>query len=90
MPFEAIALGTPFVYFNPHHEQVPTFWTPHPAFEHVHTTAALSSALETAIAARPTYRGVAEEYFRAQLDMTDTPSAVRAAQAIAEIVGQPT
>ena len=85
VPFEAIAYGTPFVYFNPHFEKVPTFATPDPAFEHVHTVDELRTALSAAIANRATYREVAEPYFRAQIDMTDVPSATRAAAAIAEI-----
>ena len=85
VPFEAIAYGTPFAYFNPHFEKVPTFATPDPAFEHVHTVDDLREALATAISNRATYRSVAEPYFRAQIDMTNVPSAERAAAAIAEI-----
>ena len=85
IPFEAIAYGTPFVYFNPHFEKVPTFATPDPAFEHVHTTEDLTAALTSAIASRANYRSIAEPYFRAQIDMTDTTSAVRSAEAIARI-----
>jgi len=85
VPFEAIAYGTPFVYFNPHFEKVPTFTTPDPAFEHVHTQADLATALQTAVAERATYRDRAEPYFRAQIDMSDTPSAMRSAEAIARI-----
>jgi len=87
VPFEAIAYGTPFVYFNPHREQVPTFASPSAAFEHVYSTVDLRDALEGAIANRPGYRGRAEDYFRRQIDMTDTSSAARAARAIAEIAG---
>lgn len=86
VPFEAIAYGTPFVYFNPHHEQVATFAAPDPAFEHVHTSDALAAALGTAIDRRTEYRSIAEPYFRAQIDMTGTPSAVRAASVIASVV----
>jgi hypothetical protein len=85
VPFEAIAYGTPFVYFNPHHEKVPTFAAPDLSFEHVHTQEELTGALRGAVATRSGYREVAEPYFRAQVEMTETPSAVRAAQAIAQI-----
>lgn len=86
VPFEAIAYGTPFVYFNPHHEKVPTFRTPDPAFEHVHTVEDLTAALQRYIEDRDTYRDAAEPYFRAQIDMTGTPSAERTAAAIIEIL----
>ena len=86
VPFEAIAYGTPFVYFNPHHEQVPTFATPDPAFEHVHSSEELTSALRKALDERANYREVAEPYFRSQIDMTDTASAQRAAQAIMSVL----
>ena len=86
VPFEAIAYGTPFVYFNPHFEKVPTFATPDPSFEHVHTGEDLTAALRTAIDGRATYRDVAEPYFRAQIDMNGTPSAQRAAEAIVAVL----
>lgn len=85
VPFEAIAYGTPFVYFNPHHEKVPAFATPDPAFEHVHDKDSLVAALRSAIAGREGYRDRAEPYFRAQIDMVETSSAERAAQAISTI-----
>lgn len=86
VPFEAIAYGTPFVYFNPHFEKVHTFADPDPTFEHVHTSETLASALRSSIETRENYRSRAESYFRAQIDMTDTPSAQRAAEAIASVV----
>ena len=86
VPFEAIAFGTPFVYFNPHFEKVPTFAASDVAFEHVHTSADLTTALEAAVANRATYRDRAEPYFRAQIDMRDTPSAERSAYSIANII----
>jgi len=86
VPFEAIAYGTPFVYFNPHREQVPTFAQPDPAFDHVHTAEELTAALAFSIENRSAYRTVAEPYFREQIDMTDAPSAVRSAKAIAKVV----
>ncbi len=85
VPFEAIAYGTPFVYFNPHRELVPTFSSPSDAFDHVYSIDDLRDALERAIANRGGYRNRAEGYFRRQIDMTDTSSATRAAKAIAEI-----
>jgi len=86
VPFEAIAYGTPFVYFNPHREQVPTFTAPDPAFDHVHSVDELRDALAFAVANRASYRSVAEPYFRAQIDMADAPSAQRAAAAIVAAV----
>lgn len=86
VPFEAIAYGTPFVYFNPHREQVPTFAEPSEAFEHVHSIDDLEAALARAIGARDGYRLVAEATFRAQVDMTDVPSARRAARAIEAVL----
>ena len=86
VPFEAIAYGTPFVYYNPHHEKVPTFATPDPSFEHVHTADDLTAALRSAIENRASYRDVAAPYFRAQIDMNGTPSAERAAAAIHSVL----
>jgi hypothetical protein len=85
VPFEAIAYGTPFVYFNPHRELVPTFSSPSDAFDHVYAPDDLRDALERAITNRAGYRNRAEGYFRRQIDMTDTSSAIRAAKAISEI-----
>ena len=85
VPFEAMAYGTPFVYFNPHHEKVPTFASPDPSFRHVHNATDLTDALRHAVEGRATYRDVAESYFRAQIDMTDTASAIRSAKVIASI-----
>ncbi len=82
VPFESIAYGTPFIYFNPHFEKVPTFASPDVAFEHVHTVEDLCVAIRQAIDQRSDYRSRAEPYFRAQIDMTDTPSAVRSAAVI--------
>jgi hypothetical protein len=86
VPFEAIAYGTPFVYFNPHHEKVPTFATPSPAFEHVHSGDDLREALRRCIDDRTGYRTRAESYFRAQIEMAETPSAARTASAIAAVL----
>jgi len=86
VPFEAIAYGTPFVYFNPHREKVPTFAKPDASFDHVFTASELAAALTFAIENRSSYRTVAEPYFREQVDMIDTPSAVRAAKAISAVV----
>ena len=86
VPFEAIAYGTPFVYFNPHGEQVPAFGDPDPAFEHVRSAADLGPALSRAIDSRPSYRQVAEPYFRSQIDMNGTPSAARAAAVISAVL----
>ena len=85
VPFEAIAYGTPFVYFNPHHEKVPTFVAPSPAFEHVHSAANLIGAIDRAVSARDGYRDRAEPYFRSQIEMSDTSSSLRSAEAIAQI-----
>lgn len=85
VPFEAIAYGTPFIYFNPHHEKVPTFVAPDPAFEHVHNAANLIGAIDRAISSRDGYRERGERYFRSQIDMSDTSSAIRSAEAIAGI-----
>lgn len=86
VPFEAIAYGTPFVYFNPHHEKVSTFAGPERTFEHVHDGESLALALRSAVDNRENYRSRAEPYFRAQIDMTTTPSAQRAAEIIASVV----
>jgi hypothetical protein len=89
VPFEAIAYGTPFIYFNPHGEKVPTFATPSSAFEHVRSMDALRVALLAAVESRARDRTRAEPYFRAQIDMTDTRSAMRAAIAIDSVTREP-
>jgi hypothetical protein len=86
VPFEAIAYGTPFIYFNPHGEKVSTFATSSPAFEHVRSVDALRSALRAAGENRASYRTRAESYFRDQIDMTTTHSAMRAAIAIGSVI----
>jgi len=87
VPFEAIAYGPPFVYFNPHWEKVPTFATPSEVFEHVHSIPDLTAALRDATRNRERYRDRAETLFRRQIDMTDTKSATRAARVIADLFG---
>ncbi len=88
VPFEAIAYGTPFVYFNPHREQVPTFATPSEVFEHVHSIPDLTAALRDATRNRQGYRDRAESFFRRQIDMTETSSAIRAARVIDDLLGR--
>lgn len=85
VPFEAIAYGTPFVYYNPHHEKVPTFASASVAFDHVHSSEDLRTALQRSIDGRAGYRERAEEYFRRQIDISEVSSAARAAAVIAEI-----
>jgi glycosyltransferase involved in cell wall biosynthesis len=83
VPYEAIARGVPFVYYNPHGEQVATFQHPDGAFEIAASRHELVSALEKVRADRDGRSPRAEAFFRAQVDIDpDRSSAERCADAI--------
>jgi hypothetical protein len=87
VPFEAMARGIPFVYHNPHAEQVPTFAEPSGAFLTTRSAEELAAALPMALTWQDGYRERAEKFFRRQIDVDDDrPAEVRAADVIMEIL----
>lgn len=77
VPFEAMARGVPFIYYNPHGERVPTFQTPGGAFPIARDEPSLRAALAEVADWQPGYRDRAEEFFLSQVDVGDEPSEVR-------------
>ena len=82
VPFEAMALGTPFVYFNPHGERVPTFAQPDGAFPTATDVDDLTRALGDLPLDRATVRERSSEFFRRQIDIGSTPAIDRTVAAI--------
>lgn len=84
VPFEAIARGTPFVYYNPHGESVPTFSSPEGAFDAVTLRGDLVEALARAKGqTRSGFRQQATAFFQAQVHIDPAhSSAKRTADAI--------
>lgn len=83
VPFEAIARGVPFVYFNPHGERVAAFHQPDGAFEIARDRPELVAALRRIRESEGGHRERAEAFFRAQVDIdAERSSAERAADAI--------
>lgn len=75
VPFEAMARGVPFVYFNPHYEKVPTFQTQTNAFLTAHTGNALEQAIRESLLWRGTYRSRCVQFFENHVDFRiDSPS----------------
>lgn len=88
VPFEAMARGVPFVYFNPHGEQVPTFQTPDGAFEIARSPGELGAALVEAGKWVNDYRSRCEPFFTRQIDIAaDRSSERRAADVIESVIG---
>ena len=86
VPYEAMARGVPFVYHNPHEEQVPTFQEPDGAFEVTTTTSELAEALGQAHKEQD-YRSRCEGFFKLQIDIEKgKPSEVRTVEVIAAAV----
>lgn len=86
VPFEAMARGVPFVYHNPHGEQIQTFTKPEGAFETSVDERELAAGLTESLAWVDTYRERAEKFFRRQVDIDpERTAADRSAAAIAEI-----
>jgi hypothetical protein len=85
VPFEAMARGVPFVYFNPHDEQVPAFASPEGAFKVARSSRRLRRAIRRSLPlAGRQYRASAEGFFRDQVDIEPGRSAAeRTADAIA-------
>ncbi len=88
VPFEAMAIGTPFVYFRPQDERVATFDEPNGAYEIVHSSLELVPALIRAASQLGSYRRVSEEFFRKQIDITTETADQRTAAVIAASVSE--
>jgi len=69
VPFEAMARGVPFVYHNPHGEQVPTFEHPDGAFRITTSVDDLAVAIEEALSWTGDYRERSEAFFSAEIDI---------------------
>jgi hypothetical protein len=88
VPFEAMARGVPFIYYNPHGERVPTFTEPGGAFEIVTDPNDLGAVLKAELAGDADYRARAAEFFLRQVDVDpDRSSAERAADVICKHLG---
>lgn len=86
VPFEAIAIGTPFVYFRPEAEVVGTFDEPLGAYEIVHSAIELTEALPRAVEKLGNFRELAEDFFRRQIDIGEKPSIARTVDVILSVV----
>ncbi len=88
VPFEAMARGIPFVYHNPHGEQVSTFAHGGDAFRKTNDAAELAAALEEARGWRDDYRDRCAVFFSRQIDVNPEVSAEdRAADLIYGMLG---
>ena len=86
VPFESMARGVPFVYFNPHQERVPTFHTPNGAFETAADAEELANALMGVGKVGQSYREICSDFFLDQVDVDPIrTSAARAADVILSI-----
>jgi hypothetical protein len=84
VPFEAMARGVPFIYHNPHGEQVPAFRDPDGAFEVSDDVRSLTAAIYESRAWVSNYRQRAADFFARQIDVDrNVPPEQRAAAVIA-------
>jgi len=86
VPFEAMAIGTPFVYFNPHGERVSTFSDPKGGYESALDQESLNTALTVAVEGLGTFRARSEPFFRDQIDITEEPAPARTVRAILDVL----
>lgn len=87
VPYEAMARGVPFIYHNPHDEQVPAFTNALGAYVTTRSGADLKDALASVDEVGETYRRRAEPFFFRQVSSTaDRTSEHRAADVICSIV----
>ncbi|MCP3995473.1 MAG: hypothetical protein GY722_10465 [bacterium] len=88
VPFEAMARGIPFVYHNPHGEQVSTFAHGGDAFRKTKTVDELAEALSEARGWREDYRERSSAFFSRQVDVDpEVASEDRAADLIYGLLG---
>lgn len=88
VPFEAMARGVPFVYHNPHGEQVSTFAHGGDAFRKTATVDELAAALQEARGWRDDYRERSAKFFARQVDIDNqVTSEDRAADLIYGLLG---
>lgn len=86
VPFEAMAIGTPFVYFNPHGELVPAFRSPNRAFPTATSLDDLSNSLKAQPDRIGRIRQEAREFFLRQVDIDEDPSDARTADAVLKLL----
>ncbi len=89
VPFEAMARGVPFVYHNPHCEQVNTFASPDDAFPITSTSDDLEACVRSILDEPERWtRSTWSRFFLKQVDVQhETPSESRAAEVIAAAIG---
>ncbi len=88
VPFEAMARGVPFVYHNPHGEQVATFGHGGDAFRRTTSADELATALDEARGWRDDYRTRSAAFFAQQVDVNpEVLSEDRAADVVYGLLG---
>jgi hypothetical protein len=88
VPFEAMALGVPFVYHNPHGERVSTFAHGGDAFRTTANAGQLAEAIREARGWRGDYRARSASFFARQVDINPVvASEDRAADVIYGLLG---
>ncbi len=83
---EAMALGKPVVYHNPHDERVDTFKSSLGAYRITRNSDELASALREAVTWGPCYRERSRAFFRHHVSVEEQPSGERMAAAMIEIL----
>lgn len=83
---EAMALGKPVVYHNPHGERMDTFRDPRGAYRITHNSAELTEALQESLTWVTDYRERCQEFFRYHVSVESKPSGERTAAAMTEIL----
>lgn len=87
VPFEALAYGVPFVYHNPHDEQVPTFTQPDGAFRITRSGPELADAIQEALTGRTGLTDAERRFLAAQVDVDPVRSSEqRTADAILDLI----
>jgi GT2 family glycosyltransferase len=83
---EAMALGIPTVYHNPHGERMDTFREPLGAYRVTRNSVELAAALREAVTWAPNYRERCRAFFRYHVSVENRPAGERTATAIIEIL----
>lgn len=83
---EAMAMGRPVVYYNPHGERVDTFKDSMGAFETVVAREELCSAIENGIRRGAECKERSADFLRYHVSVTDEAASKRTASAIAQII----
>ncbi len=83
---EAMAMGIPAVYHNPHGERMDTFREPWGAYRVTRNSVELAAALREAVTWAPNYRERCRAFFRYHVSVGNRPAGERTAMAIIEIL----